>query len=41
MRALLDDDAEAEVLAAGADVCLSKALARADICDVALRLVTR
>jgi DNA-binding NarL/FixJ family response regulator len=40
ISAMLDDDAEAEVLAAGADACLSKALRRADICDVALRLVT-
>jgi DNA-binding NarL/FixJ family response regulator len=41
ISATLDDDAEAEVLAAGADACLSKALARADICDVALRLVAQ
>jgi DNA-binding NarL/FixJ family response regulator len=41
ISATLDDDVEAEVLAAGADVCLSKALARADICRVALRLVAQ
>jgi two-component system nitrate/nitrite response regulator NarL len=41
ISATLDDDGEAEVLAAGADACLSKALTRADICDVGLRLVAR
>jgi DNA-binding NarL/FixJ family response regulator len=41
LSATIDDVTEAEARAAGADVCLSKALARADICDVALRLVAR
>jgi DNA-binding NarL/FixJ family response regulator len=41
ISATLDDNAEAEVLAAGADACLSKALTRAEICDVALRLVAQ
>jgi two-component system, NarL family, nitrate/nitrite response regulator NarL len=41
ISATLDDDVEAEVLAAGADACLSKALTRADICNVALRLVAQ
>ena len=39
ISATLDEDGEAEVLAAGADACLSKASTRAHICDVALRLV--
>ena len=39
ISATLDDDVEAEALAAGADACLSKALARADICTVALELL--
>ena len=39
ISATLDHDGEAEVRAAGADACLSKALSRADICDAALRLV--
>jgi CheY-like chemotaxis protein len=38
ISAVLDDVREAELLAAGADACLSKALSRAEICDVALRL---
>lgn len=37
----LDEDVEAEVRAAGADACLSKALTRADICAAALRLVAQ
>jgi two-component system, NarL family, nitrate/nitrite response regulator NarL len=41
ISATLDEDGEAEVLAAGADACLSKAATRAHICDVALRLVTQ
>jgi DNA-binding NarL/FixJ family response regulator len=41
VSATLDDEVEAELYAAGADRCLSKALARADICDAALRLVAR
>lgn len=41
ISAALDDDVEAEVLAAGADACLSKALTRADICAAALRLVAQ
>jgi DNA-binding NarL/FixJ family response regulator len=41
ISATLDDDLEAEARAAGADACLSKALTRANICDVALRLVAR
>jgi DNA-binding NarL/FixJ family response regulator len=35
------DGVEDDVLAAGADACLSKALSRADICEVALRLADR
>ena len=41
VSATLDDDVEAELRAAGADDCLSKALARADICDAGLRLVAQ
>ena len=41
VSATLDEDVEAELRAAGADECLSKALARADICDVGLRLVAQ
>jgi DNA-binding NarL/FixJ family response regulator len=41
ISATLDDGVEGEVLAAGADACLSKALTRADICDEALRLAGR
>jgi two-component system, NarL family, nitrate/nitrite response regulator NarL len=41
ISATLDDDVEAELLAAGADACLSKALTRANICDAALSLVAR
>jgi len=41
ISATLDDGVEAELLAAGADACLSKALTRADICDVGLRLVAQ
>jgi DNA-binding NarL/FixJ family response regulator len=41
ISATLDEDGEAEVLAAGADACLSKALTRAEICAAALRLVAR
>ena len=39
ISATLDDDVEAEARAAGADACLSKALARADICNAALELL--
>jgi DNA-binding NarL/FixJ family response regulator len=39
ISAALEDGVEAQLLAAGADACLSKALTRAHICDVALRLV--
>jgi DNA-binding NarL/FixJ family response regulator len=38
ISATLDGGVEDQVLAAGADACLSKALSRADICDAALRL---
>src|SRR4051794_41208883 len=41
ISATLDEDGEAEVLAAGADACLSKAATRAHICDVGLRLVAQ
>ena len=41
ISATLDDDVEAELRAAGADDCLSKALTRADICDAGLRLVAQ
>jgi two-component system, NarL family, nitrate/nitrite response regulator NarL len=41
ISASLDDGIEDEVLAAGADACLSKALTRADICSVALGLPAR
>jgi DNA-binding NarL/FixJ family response regulator len=41
ISATLDEDGEAELLAAGADVCLSKALTRADICSAGLALVAR
>jgi DNA-binding NarL/FixJ family response regulator len=41
ISATLDDDVEAELRELGADGCLSKALARADICDAALRLVAQ
>jgi two-component system nitrate/nitrite response regulator NarL len=39
ISATLDDGVESVVLAAGADACLSKAMTRAHICDVGLRLV--
>ena len=39
ISATLDDRVERELLAAGADACMSKASSRANICDVALRLV--
>jgi two-component system, NarL family, nitrate/nitrite response regulator NarL len=41
ISATLDDAVEAELYAAGADRCMSKALARGDICDAALRLVAQ
>ena len=41
ISATLDEDGEAELLAAGAAACLSKALTRADICSVGLGLVAR
>ncbi len=39
ISATLDDEVERELLAAGADACMSKAQTRASICDEALRLV--
>jgi two-component system, NarL family, nitrate/nitrite response regulator NarL len=41
VSATLDDQVEAELYAAGAVGCLSKALPRADICDAVLRLVAQ
>jgi DNA-binding NarL/FixJ family response regulator len=41
ISATLEPDVEAEVRAAGADACLSKALSRAEICAAALRLADR
>ena len=41
VSATIDDVTEAEARAAGAEACLSKALARADICAAALRLVAQ
>jgi DNA-binding NarL/FixJ family response regulator len=41
ISATLDDDVEAELIAVGADGCLSKALTRADICDAALSLIAQ
>jgi DNA-binding NarL/FixJ family response regulator len=41
ISATLDDDVEAELRAAGADGILSKALARAAICDAGLSLVAQ
>ena len=41
ISATLDDEVERDLLAAGADACMSKARTRADICDVALRLVAQ
>ena len=38
ISATLDDGVGDEVMAAGADACMSKALSRADICGAALRL---
>jgi DNA-binding NarL/FixJ family response regulator len=38
ISATLDDGVADEVMAAGADACMSKARSRADICDTALRL---
>jgi DNA-binding NarL/FixJ family response regulator len=38
ISATLEDGVGDEVLAAGADACLSKALSRAEICETALRL---
>jgi CheY-like chemotaxis protein len=38
ISATLDEESESEILEAGAHACLSKALSRADICDVVLRL---
>ena len=39
ISASIEDGVEEEVMAAGADGCLSKALTRAEICEVALRIV--
>jgi CheY-like chemotaxis protein len=39
ISATLDDGVGDEVLAAGADACLSKAVSRAEICNAVLRLV--
>jgi DNA-binding NarL/FixJ family response regulator len=41
ISATLEDGVGDEVMAAGADGCLSKALSRADICGAALRLTDR
>ena len=41
ISATLEHGVEAELLAAGADACLSKALSRAEICATALRLADR
>jgi two-component system, NarL family, invasion response regulator UvrY len=41
ISATLDDAVERELLAAGADACMSKASSRASICDVALRLLAQ
>ena len=41
ISAAFEDGVEDRLLAAGADACLSKALTRADICEVGLRLVAR
>ena len=41
ISATLDDQVERELLAAGADACMSKASSRASICDEALRLVAQ
>ena len=41
ISATLDDEVEAEALAAGADAALSKALTRADICTAVLELAAR
>ena len=41
ISATLDDQVERELLAAGADKCMSKASSRASICDVALELVAQ
>jgi phosphotransferase system HPr (HPr) family protein len=38
ISAALDDELQAEIMAAGADGCLSKAVSRADICSAALSL---
>ena len=38
ISATLDDEVERELLAAGADACMSKASSRASICDAGLRL---
>jgi DNA-binding NarL/FixJ family response regulator len=41
ISATLDDGVGDEVMAAGADACMSKARSRADICAAALRLADR
>jgi two-component system, NarL family, invasion response regulator UvrY len=41
ISATLDDQVERELLAAGADACMSKASSRASICDVARQLIAR
>jgi DNA-binding NarL/FixJ family response regulator len=41
ISATLDGGVEDEIIAAGADACMSKALSRADICSAALRLADR
>jgi DNA-binding NarL/FixJ family response regulator len=41
ISATLDDEVERDLLAAGADACMSKASSRASICDEALRLVAQ
>jgi DNA-binding NarL/FixJ family response regulator len=41
ISATLDDGVEDEIMAAGADACMSKARSRADICSAALELAAR
>jgi DNA-binding NarL/FixJ family response regulator len=41
ISATLDDQVERDLLAAGADACMSKASSRASICDEALRLLAQ
>jgi DNA-binding NarL/FixJ family response regulator len=41
ISATLDDEVERDLLAAGADACMSKATSRAKICDEGMRLITQ